>query len=60
MSESRVDPSATAGRTASTATATDRRKNEVLVPEMIQLKNDIPIHDVSGSGRDVALKNKLF
>ena len=54
------DPSDTVGRTASTTTATDRRKNVVRVPEMIQLKNDIPIHEVSGSGRDVAWKNKLF
>ena len=54
------DPSATAGRTASTTTATDGRKMEVRVPKMIQSRNDIPIHEVSGSGHDVALKNKLF
>ena len=54
------DPSATAGKTASTTTATDGRKMEVRVPKMIQLPNDIPIHEVSGSGNDVALKNELF
>ena len=54
------DPSATAGKTASTTTATDGRKMEVRVPKMIQSRNDIPIHEVSGSGHDVAFKNKLF
>mmetsp|Transcript_16800 Transcript_16800/g.27328 ORF Transcript_16800/g.27328 Transcript_16800/m.27328 type:complete len:92 (-) Transcript_16800:682-957(-) len=56
------NPSATAGRnvSSSTITATDGRKMEVRVPTMIQSQNNIPFHKVSGSGHDVALKNKLF